>query len=116
MDETTLQKHTHEIAIALIQKDIEYIKKSTEKTTQTLELMDKNFARRDELAGVLSTVKSLVDSMEKKANHDDMAKLINTKVDITDFAPIQSTLYRINWLLISTVIVGLLALLYKAGQ
>jgi hypothetical protein len=117
-DENSSIKKDHEIAIALIQKDIEYIKNSMEGVTTTLAVMDKNFVRHDELASLTKLVESLTKSLESKASHDDVKTLIDAmklKVDKSDFDPIRTTLGRINWILISTVIVGLLALLYKAG-
>lgn len=116
MEENTSQKHSHEIAIALIQKDIEYIKKSSEKTATNIELMDKNFARRDEMTSILTTLTTISNTLEKKADHADIFKALSLKVDTSEFEPIQKTLSRINWILISSVIVGLMALLVNANK
>lgn len=119
MEENLQTKSNHELAIALMGKDIEYIKKSMESVTLTLATMDRDFARRSEMAAFGETLKKINESLEKRATHDDI-KLINQaldkKVNHTDFDPIQKTLSRINWILISTVVAGLLALLYNAGS
>lgn len=118
-EESPQTKQGHEIAIALIQKDIEYIKKGMEGVTTTLAVMDKNFVRHDELASLTKLVEELTKAVTTKASHDDIKGLTDAmklKVDKTDFEPIKSVLGRINWLLISTVIAGVLALLYKAGS
>lgn len=112
-------KHNHEVTIALMSKDIEYMKKSTEKIASAIELMDKNFARRDEMVSITKSLESMASIIKEKADksdHEALVKSLDGKVNVTDFSPIKSVLYRINWILISTVIIGLLALLYKAGQ
>jgi hypothetical protein len=112
-------KSNHELAIALMGKDIEYIKKGMESVTLTLATMDRDFARRSEMAAFGETLKKINDSLEKRATHEDI-KIINQaldkKVNNSEFEPIQKTLSRINWILISTVVAGLLALLYNAGS
>jgi type VI protein secretion system component VasA len=102
MDETT--KQSSDVAIALIQKDIEYIKESTRKIDETLKVFDRNFARKDEL-------KEIEKILEK--NYAEIKLEIARKVDHTDFDPIKKILYRINWLLISAVVFGILALIWK---
>lgn len=112
-------KHNHEVTIALMGKDIEYMKKSTEKIANAIELMDKNFVRHDELAPTIKALDSITEAIKAKADkadHVEFQKALDNKVNNTDFAPIKTVLYRINWILISTVVIGLIALLYKAGK
>lgn len=119
MENETIQTKTgHELAIALMGKDIEYIKKAMENVTVTLGTMDRDFARRSEMTEFGKTLEKINTALEKKATHEDIAtltKALEGKVNNTDFDPIRTTLTRINWILISTVVAGLLALLYNAG-
>lgn len=119
MEETTPQKNSHDISIALIQKDIEYIKKSVESVTTTLAIMDKNFVRHDELITTTRNLDAISKALESKANHADIVELINKltkvvegKVEIKDFDPIKTTLYRINWMLIAAVVGGILYFIF----
>lgn len=119
MSEDIKTQSNHDISIALIQKDIEYIKKSMSDLTTTLAVMDKNFVRHDEITQITKALEAMTTTLSTKANHQDildLTKVMETKVNKSEFDPIQTTLTRINWILISTVVVGLLALLYKAGQ
>lgn len=93
-------KNNHDISIALIQKDIEYIKQSVNIITTQIQMMDKHYVRHDELSPFVKTIEQLK----------------TEKVDKTDFEPIKTTLYRINWLMIATVVGGVLALLSKVGR
>lgn len=111
-------KVSHELAIALIQKDMDYLRKSMDAVTLTLATMDRDFARRSDLAPFTETLKNINTALEKKANHEDLAavhKTLDTKVNVVEFQPIQKMLSRINWVLISSVVAGVLALLYNAG-
>lgn len=117
--ENSQTKSNHEIAIALMGKDIEYIKKGMENVTLTLATMDRDFARRSEVTTIVETLKNINASLEKKATHEDitvLTKALDNKVNNSDFDPIKSTLSRINWLLIAAVISGLLALLIKGSS
>lgn len=116
--ESTQTKLGHELAIAMMSKDIEYIKKGMEGVTLTLATMDRDFVRRSEVVAIGETLKKINDSLDKKATHEDftkMALVVDSKLDRKEFEPTQKVLSRVNWILISTVVVGLLALLYKAG-
>lgn len=117
--ENTQSKNTHELAIALMGKDIEYIKKAMEGVTLTLATMDRDFARRSEMTAFGDTLTKINASLEKKATHEDIAgitKALDGKVNNAEFEPIRTMLSRINWILISTVIAGVLGLLYNAGK
>lgn len=119
MEETPTQKQTHDIAIALIQKDIEYIKKSVSDVSLAIATMDKNFARHEDVTAIGTTLKEMTALIDKKANHSDLealVKVIDTKVSKEEFKPIQTTLSRVNWLMISFIVGGLLTLLYNAGK
>ena len=96
----------HDVSIALIQKDVEYIKNSLTKIDTTLAIFDRNFARKEELVAI----EKLIENLHKNVQAD-----LATKVDRTDFDPIKKTLMRINWMVISAVVIGLLALIIKAG-
>lgn len=112
-------KNSHELAIALIQKDMEYIKKGMDSLTLTLTAMDRDFARRSEITALSEVLKKINESLDKKATHEDFTKLslvVDSKVNKSEFDPIQKTLSRINWILISAVVTGLIALLYNAGN
>lgn len=114
-EEESKTKVSHEVGIALIQKDIEYMRKSVTKIEADIGLMDKNFARRDELVNLEKIVGDLAKEWEKKqeANTVELNKKIESKVSSTEFDPIKKLLTKINWLLITAVIVGLLSLIVK---
>lgn len=117
--EPEVTKHNHEVTIALMSKDIEYMKKSTEKIANSIELMDKNFVRHDELQPTIKALEEMtrvVATKLDKSAHDEIKKELDLKVNQEDFKPIKDVLYRINWILISTVVVGIIALLYQAGK
>lgn len=94
----------HDIAIALIQKDIEYIKNTTSKIELTLAVFEKNFAKKDEL----KEIEKLMLGLKK-----DFISELSTKVNQSEFDPIKKTLNRINWIMISGVVVALLNLIIK---
>lgn len=98
--ETDHQKTSHEISIALIQKDVEYIKQNIAGINAQLQMMDKNYARHDDVTAVIKLV-------------EELKKTLNGKVDVSEFTPIKSTLYKINWLLITAVIGAVLAIVLK---
>lgn len=106
-EENLKTKTTHEVSIALIQKDIQYMRESMTKIESTFLLMDKNFAKTEELIKLEKIVAEMAVSWEKK---------LETKVDKTDFEPIRSLLRKINWLLVSAVVIGLLSLVIKSGS
>ena len=117
-DQTPHVQKNHEIAIALIQKDIGYIKKSVESVTTTLAVLDKNFVRHDELAPVAKAIETMAAALDNKASKNeihDLLEALKLKVDKSEFDPIKSILGRINWLLIAAFISGLLAFFYKVG-
>ena len=99
------KKQSDETSIALLQKDVTYILDSVKKIDRTMEMYDRNFARKDELKEFEKIFKEFLET-NKKA--------LEAKVDKTDFDPIKKTLTRINWLVISAVVIGLLALIFKA--
>lgn len=91
--ETEPQKTSHDISIALIQKDIEYIKQNVTGINNQLQLMDKNYARHDDLTAVM--------------------KALDGKVNNADFEPFKTTLSRINWLIIAAIVGGILVVVFK---
>jgi len=106
-NEIVKKEQNHDVAIALIQKDMEYVRKSVDKIDTALAVYDRNFARKSELDAIQKSIESI---------HIDLKTELTKKVDHTDFDPIKKTLTRINWILISSVVIGLLALLVKAGS
>lgn len=91
----------HNVSIALIQKDIQYIRESIAKIDTTIAIFDKNFARKEE---VVEFEKRMI------AMDIEMNKKIEMKANQTDLDSINTTLSRINWLLIAGVVTALLSL------
>mgnify|MGYP001596939778 CR=1 FL=1 len=106
MDEKEIVKkeQSHEISIALIQRDIEYIKGSMNKIETNIILFDRNFAHKDELKYIEESINTI---------HQEIKDALDKKVDHSDFDPIKKTLSRINWLIISAIVVALLNLIAK---
>lgn len=100
MNEENKTKTSHDISIALIQKDIEYIKNNVLGITTTLTMMDKNYARHEDLAGIMKI-------------YEELKKQMDNKVNIADFEPIKTTLNRVNWLIITALVGGLISLVIK---
>lgn len=100
MQEQEPQKTSHEVSIALIQRDVEYIKQSISGIGTQIQVMDKNFVKREEFSQVMETLK-------------DFHEQLKSKVNVTDFAPIQMTISRVNWLMIVAVVGAVLALVLK---
>lgn len=98
--ESEAQKNSHDISIALIQKDIEYIKQNIIGINTQIQLMDKHYARHEDLASLLKA-------------QEELKRLLVEKVDKSDFDPIKKTLQRINWLIISAIVGALIALVIK---
>lgn len=95
-------KNQHDISIAIIQKDIEYIKQGMMSIQTQIQVLDKHYARHDDVAGVIKAM-------------EVMQKAIDSKVSVTDFEPIKTTLTRINWMLITTILGALLGLVVKTN-
>ena len=104
MESEKQQNIAQETSIALLQKDVGYILESVKKIDLKMDIYEKTFARKEELT-------SIEKSIEKQ--YKDIKVELDKKVDHTDFDPIRRTLARINWILISAVVVGLLALIIK---
>lgn len=106
MDNQTLKtkEQGHEVSIALIQRDITYIRESLTKIDTTLAVFDRNFARKEELKVIEKQIGDI---------HVDLKNELKNKVDSKDFDPIKKTLSRINWIMISGVIIALLTLIIK---
>ncbi len=106
-DETPKQNQTHDTAIALMAKDISYIRESQQKMELTLATMDKDFARKSEIKDLEKTIVTLNENIQKE---------LNLKVNNSDFDPIKTTLGRINWMIIAAIVAALLAFVVKAGS
>jgi len=129
MNEETTQQNKDVVAIALIQKDIGYIKESMTKIETTLAVFDRNFARKEEMSKLEKTlednergIRKMVEQMDRemKKGFDDMEKQLTIslkeKVDSRDFDPIKKTLSRINWIMIAGVVTALLSLIIQSGK
>lgn len=117
--ENGTEKMSHEVAIALIRKDIGYISSSIGKIETAIVMMDRNYARREEFTSMVGLIKELGVKIEKKADHEDMKKIndaLSEKVDHKEFDPIQKALGKINWLLIAGVITALLSLVVNSSK
>lgn len=95
--ESDSQKTSHDISIALIQKDVEYIKQSIVSINTQIQIMDKHYARHEDLSAIVKL-------------QEDFKKNLDTKLDKDDFDPIKKTLARINWLVISAIVIALIGL------
>lgn len=114
-DESQKKANMHEVVIAVMQKDVEYIKNSITKIETTLAVFDRNFARKDELKELEKTIRE-----QDKEIKDGMTKLektvkegLTSKVDSKEFEPFKKTMQRINWMVIATAIGALLNLIIK---
>jgi len=106
-NEVIKKEQGHDVSIALIQRDMEYVRKSIDKIDATLAVFDRNFARKDELIAVEKKIDEGF-----KALNDKLAE----KVDSKEFDPMKKTLQKINWLMIAGVVVALLSLVIQAGK
>lgn len=102
----TKRESDHNVSIALIQKDIQYMRESMTKVESSFMLLDKNFARKDDFIGFEKGMAKIIEEHKKE---------IASKADASDLQKISSTLSRINWMLITAVIVGLLSLVIKGS-
>lgn len=116
-EENTKTKNGHEVSIALIQKDIQYMRESMTKIELTMSLIDKNFARKDELVQLEKLVGDMAKNWEtsQKELQKSWDEKLKEKVNNSDFEPIKSTLTKINWMVIAAVLVGLLSLVVGVG-
>lgn len=106
-DEILKKEQTHDVSIALIQRDIEYMKTSVVKIEAAIVVFERNFARKDEL----ENIENLIIEMQKNTK-----ALLDAKVDKNDFDPIKKTLQKVNWLMIAVVVGGLLSLIIQVGH
>lgn len=107
MDQETSKQQvpiSTEINIALLQKDVGNILKTLEKIDIRTETYEKIFARKEEL----TTLEKTIDK-----HYVDLKEDLKKKVDHEEFKPIKDTLTRLNWLVITAVVVGLLSLIIK---
>lgn len=117
--ETQNQKVSHDTAIALMGRDMQYIRETMAKIETAITMMDRNYTRRDEFTSMVELIKGISTKLEKKADHEDIKKINETlerKVDHAEFDPIQKTLSKINWLMIAGVITALLSLIVNASK
>lgn len=118
MDDIKKTEQSHDVSIALIQKDIGYIRESLLKIDTTMALFDRNFARKDELVALEKGMEKIVEEFKKemekidRVNKEELAKKVNN----SEYEPVKKLLGRINWLLISTIIIAVLAFIIKAGS
>lgn len=98
------KEQKHEISIALIQRDIQYINQTMQNIGVQIAAMDKNYARKDELREIEKGLDQI---------HKDIKEQLAKKVNNTDFDPIKKTLQKINWLVISAVVIALIGIALK---
>ena len=107
----------HEMAVVLMQRDIQYMNLTLISIANELKAMEKNYATKTELHDIEKNITKQMDGIEKNINKE--TELINTalksKVDQTEFKPIKSALTKINWLLISGVVLGVLNMILNTG-
>lgn len=122
-------KQQHDIAIALIQKDMSYVRESIKNIETTLAVFDRNFARKDELnrlekaitdnektlgRTIDNSIKDLKNTIE--ADKKDIQRSLESKVDNKDFDPIKKVLQRINWIMIAGMVTALLSLIIQTSK
>lgn len=118
-DRIIQKENSHDVSIALIQKDMQYCRESLGKMEITLTLMDRNYTKRDEFNGVVKLIEDIGKKLETKADHADiktLSEVLKGKVDNSDFDPIKKTLAKINWLMIAGVVVALLSLIINTSK
>lgn len=129
MSDTDNKENSHDISIALISKDIAYIRDSLKNVETTIALYDRNFARKDETGRleklIVDNEKTIQRNLEEfqremrrnvKSMEDNFNKNLELKVDNKDFVPIKTTLSRINWIMVSGVVIALLSLIIQTGK
>lgn len=106
-------KQNHEKSIALIMQDIGYIKKDILKITNKIDATDtkldavlNHYIQREEFNAKLDAYQHQLDS-RIEGLHARLAE----KLDVKEFEPYKQTLTKINWTILSAVILGLLALI-----
>jgi len=92
---------------------IEYVKDDLEKLEQRV---DRGFTELNVKFDMLTSrfitkeeLKTQMDFMQRQV--DMLAEALKTKVDKVEFDPIRNTLRKLNWIVISGAVVGLLTLI-----
>lgn len=114
--ETQKEKVSHETAIALIRKDIEYVRTDITEIRNIFASMDRTYAKRDEFNSFIELVKTIAMKLESKADHEDIKNIIKaleSKVDVKEFRPMNDALKKLTMIVISAVVVGLISLVIK---
>lgn len=108
----------HDMAVALMQRDIQYMNVTLLNIANEIKAMEKNYATKTELHEFQKTMEKRSTDIEKNMakDTDTILKALGGKVDQLEFKPIKNALSKINWLLIGGVIVGLLNLVMKSGS
>lgn len=88
----------------------EHILKSTTDIQSQLKILSESFVKRDEFEKRMDRMDSFRDR-EVKELKDELAK----KLDTEDFEPWKSTLSKLNWIVLSTVILAIMGLIIKAS-
>lgn len=99
-------------AIALITQDIGYIKNDLNEIKGELKAVLGHYIHRDEFNKKLEDIQHQIDK-RVEGLYERYQELDEKKLNIIDFEPVKTTLRNINYLVISTIIVGLLGLLIK---
>lgn len=99
-------------AIALMTQDIKYIKTDLAEIKGELKAVLGHYIQREEFNKKIEDFQNQVDKRFEGV-YSRYAELENKKLDIVDFEPLKTTMRNLNWLVISTIVVGLLGLVLK---
>lgn len=118
-NETPQIKTNHDTAIALMGRDVQYVREAIGKIETAITMMDRNYTRRDEFTSMVGLIKEIGVKLEKKADHEDIKKIndaLKEKVNHTEFDPIQKSLSKANWLLIAGVITAIMSIIVNSSK
>jgi len=103
MTENPEQKN---ITIAEMAKDISYMAKAISEMKITLEVLSSKMITRDEVASRFDRMNTEIDK-----RFEGVHTRVDTKLDIEDFTPYKSALNKVNWIILTAVIVSLLTII-----
>lgn len=101
-------KSTPEAVIAAMARDIHYMSQAIGKMETSLQNMDAQYVKQGELREIQKDRDE-----QRKDLLERIIKLEDIKLDEKDFLPFKNTLTRINWIVISAIVLALLALILK---
>ncbi len=92
--------------IKYLRRDFNKMEESLEKWIEKFDTATLNFVSRKEIEGHHKELAKKMDDF-----HDDFNKGLAKKLDASDFEPYRKIFMRINWIIISAVVLGLLAVI-----